>query len=223
MNTEIFWTNTQLEHVHNAEFIQTIMHIKIATTIILVLFLGLRASSQESENVNAGHWNTLYLSAGGQGVLYSVNFDRAWYTGKSRMSVSIGGSYIPVIEPDNPSSTLVAKFSFPVQWNWFHGKRSTMEHGLGLSVLSGWNAVGDADGTDRAHSTSLTAFLKPIGYRYQPKGNGVFIRAYSLIAFKLVEFNPSWSRLLVSHPNYDYTIFPWFGLDVGYSFKVRKK
>lgn len=167
--------------------------------------------------------NTFYVSAGGQGVLYSVNFDRAWYIGKSKMSVSIGGGYIPVIEPEASSSTLAPKISVPVQWNWFHGERSMMEHGLGLSMLSGWNAVGDADETGRAHSTSLTAFLKPIGYRYQANGNGIFIRAYALVAFKLIEFNPAWKELLATHPEYDYNIFPWVGLDIGYSFKSSKK
>ena len=163
--------------------------------------------------------NTVYLSLYGQGMLYSLNYDRSWFSAKNGMSISLGMTYLPDFGSDSPNAPQTAQFSVPAQWNWFHGNRSTMEHGLGLSLLSGWNAVGVGyDGTGPAQSTSLHAFIKPIGYRLQPKRSGFFLRAYPLVGFKLMEFNDAWRSYIDTYPSEEESIFPWFGLDLGYSF-----
>ncbi|MCW5900258.1 MAG: hypothetical protein KIT10_13405 [Flavobacteriales bacterium] len=173
--------------------------------------------------------NTIYLSAWGHGGLYSVNYDRAWRVGRNRMSVSIGATYLPDIGPDEPSYPSVPKYSLPVQWNFFHGEGpSTMEHGLGLSLWSGWNAigpryVGTVHELGPVSSTALYAFVKPIGYRLQPKRHGFFLRAHVLLALKLAEFDPKWDRYSRDHPNREQKVLLLPGLDLGYSFKVRKR
>ncbi len=195
------------------------MLAKVGYTLCVSALLGTTVLGQETGIDPWATSNTVYLSLYGQGMLYSVNFDRAWYTATNGMSVSIGMTYLPDIGSDSPTAPPAAKFSVPVQWNWFHGDRSTMERGLGLSLLSGWNSVGEGyDGTGPAHSTSLHAFIKPIGYRLQPKRSGFFLRAYPLVGFKLMEFNDAWRSYIDTNPSEEESIFPWFGLDLGYSF-----
>lgn len=163
--------------------------------------------------------STIYLSAWGHGFLYSVNFDRAWRVGNGRMSLSIGGAYLPDVGERRSSGPILRSYSLPVQWNYFHGKRSTMEHGCGLSLLSGWNAVsGTIDASGPVHSTALYAFIKPVAYRLQPMRRGLFLRVHVLVALKLIEFNEGWKRYVEKYPDRERQVFPWPGVDVGYSF-----
>lgn len=197
---------------------------KVMSVLLAVLCVGQELSAQMAGDSAATRWNTIYLSAWGQGALYSLNYDHAWRTGANRMSISLGCAYFPETRPDQAASPSVDKYSLPVQWNFFHGKRNTMEHGLGLSLLNGWNAVGNGyDGTGRAHETSLDVFIEPIGYRLQPIDRGFFFRSYILVGYKLIEFNPAWKEHVTLYPEDDRSIYPWFGLDFGYSFKSNKK
>lgn len=169
--------------------------------------------------------HTIYLSAWGHGGLYSVNYDRAWRVGRNRMSVSIGGTYLPDVGERRPNGLIRRSYSLPVQWNYFHGERSTMEHGFGLSLWSGWNAVRERlDGSGPAQSTALYAFIKPVGYRLQPRHRGFFLRAHALLAIKLVEFDARWENYSRDRPNAEQKVLLLPGLDLGYSFgRSRKK
>jgi hypothetical protein len=145
------------------------------------------------------------------------------------MSISIGATYLPGSGTEDASNPSVTKYSFPLQWNFFHGGgRSAMEHGLGLSLWSGWNSIGRrfvGPGLEYgpASSTALYAFVKPVGYRLQPRHHGFFLRVYVLLALKLAEFDEEWERFSLDHPNREQKVLLLPGLDLGYTFKVRKK
>lgn len=158
------------------------LEVTVQSLAAMVLFLH---SASSWGQIDSGHvastGNTVYLGILGNGWLYSVNYDHSWRAGRTGLSLSIGGGYVP----DQPGGPDVSKYSVPVQFNIFHGRHSTMEHGTGLTYGSGWNATTAQGGS---HSEELHLFLKPIGFRYQRGSGGVFIRASALIAIKLVEF-----------------------------------
>lgn len=195
----------------------------------MLLCMAPRLIAQTAMDSIGASRHTIYLSAWGHGGLYSVNYDRAWRIGANRMSISIGATYLPHIGKNDPDHDVAPKYSLPLQWNFFHGAQSTMEHGLGFSLWSGWNAVERHNiGSDHDYgpvrSTALYAFIKPIGYRLQPKHRGFFLRAHALLAIKLHEFDAAWERYSRDHSNAEQKILLWPGLDLGYSFgRLRKK
>lgn len=203
--------------------------LRSAMLLCSCLWVLARLAAQVPEDSVRNSRSTIFLSAWGQGGLYSVNYDCAWLVGRNRMSVSIGAAFWPGSGSDDPSNPSVPKYSLPLQWNFFHGGgRSTMEHGLGLSLWSGWNSIGRhylGPGYDYgpASSTAFYAFVKPLGYRHQPKHHGFFLRVHFLLAMKLTEFDTEWERYSLDHPNREQKVLLLPGLDLGYTFKVRKR
>lgn len=206
-------------------------HNWLRTGLLLCISLCFMAQfvAQSSVDSVRNSRSTIFLSAWGQGGLYSVNYDRAWPVGRNRMSASIGAAYLPGSVTNDPSTPSAPKYSLPLQWNFFHGGgRSTMEHGLGLSLWSGWNSIG-RHSVELGHEygpaspTALYAFVKPVGYRLQPKHHGLFLRFHAMLALKLTEFDKEWERYSLDHPNKEQKVLLLPGLDLGYSFKVRER
>lgn len=190
------------------------LEVTVFRQIAMVLLLQPAVMSGQNdpiESISSG--STAYVGILGNGWLYSVNYDRSWRMKEMGLSMSMGCAYLP----DFTRGPRAARFSLPVQINIFHGHNSSMEHGAGLTYGSGWNAI-NAQGGSR--SEALHLFIKPTGYRYQRKTGGLFIRAYTLVAIKLVEFNDAWALYEKGgggpEPN-----GVWFGVDLGYTFKRK--
>lgn len=153
----------------------------------------------------------------GNGLLYSFNWDQRWHLGGSRwMSLSAGVTF----RPGGEEPTNFPAFSLPLQWNWFRGFIHHREHGAGLTFGSGWYTGTSVD-NDPVASQGIYLFAKPIGYRYQRSENGLFLRFNLLAWARIVEFNDSY----VDAYGYWETppIFPWIGLDIGYSFGAKRE
>lgn len=158
---------------------------------------------------------TVFVSALGNGGLYSVNWDRRWPVGtKKWMSVSGGFTYFRY--PGSDSPTNVSQISLPVQWNWFKGQVHHREHGAGLTFGRGW-FTGSTYFGERLVSNGIYLFAKPFGYRYQLDLGGFFFRAYALAWVRIIELN----RRYVEEYGFWETppVFPWVGFDLGYTFR----
>lgn len=160
---------------------------------------------------------TIFASGLGNGGLFSLNLDRRWrLTGDRGMSLSAGLTYFPLA--NEPVSAHF--FSLPCQWNWFKGQVHHREHGTGLTFGSGWYTDG---GTRSAPivSRGIYLFIKPIGYRLQQVDGGLFVRVNILLLSKVVEVN---SRYVEESGYWERPpVMPWFGVDMGYTFRCRKK
>lgn len=160
--------------------------------------------------------NTIFASALGNGLLYSVNWDRCWHIHSTRwISLSGGLTFLP--GSDYPTN--FSKISVPFQFNYFRGRDHHREHGFGLTYGRGWY-TGSTNFGEPLASQGIYLFIKPIGYRYQPIKGGFFFRLNLLAWSRVIEFN----RKYVEEYGYWETppIFPWMGLDLGYTFRPRK-
>ena len=173
---------------------------------------GVLSSMVDGLDSNTGK-NAIYIGLFGNGWLYSVNYDRSWKVKMLYLSMSMGCGYLP----DYQGGPQASKFSLPIQFNVFHGHNSFMEHGIGLTYGSGWNATTAEGGIQ---SNAIHLFLKPIGYRYQAETGGLFIRVNGLVPIKLVEFNDAWTSY-DSDSNEPMVSGVWFGVDVGYTFEGK--
>lgn len=133
------------------------------------------------------------------------------------MSVSGGFTFYP--GSDYPTN--FPKLSIPLQWNWFRGKSHHREHGAGLTFGSGWWTGWSEDG-DPIASQGVYVFIKPIGYRFQQNNGGFFLRVNLLAWTRVAELNRRYAEaygvFLKTPP-----VFPWIGMDVGYTFRKRTK
>jgi hypothetical protein len=135
--------------------------------------------------------NAFYIELLGNGLLYSVNYDRLF---ADQISGRVG---LMVIGAANDSSA-AAVIAAPIMANYLFGRgNSHFEAGIGVTVMTG--AVENVEGIeDEGFSGAVgTATL---GYRYQRPGGGFVFRA------GLTPFFGGGG------------ILPWFGLSFGYGF-----
>jgi len=153
------------------------------------------------------------------------------------MSVGIGAFYFPFAASPNENYPIEALTIVPIQWN--HALRLggnwSFEYGGGLTYSKGgyiqssnFNLPPDLEGLD-IYSESIHILIKPASFRMQPHGGGIFFRAYGLVVYKWIEMNADLQTYL-DHPNtvpewnlHINEFFGWFGIDVGYTFRARKR
>ena len=182
--------------------------------LIMIVSPSVHACCQTAYDPDALAKNTIYIEAWGNGIYPSLNYDRCWRTGGTKMSMGFGFSYFP-IDSDEPHPLL---FTVPVQWNWFHGGSSSVEHGAGLTYSNGTWYI--RDGTGTLFSQAIHLVIKPIGYRLQYEDGGFFLRGFVQAFVKLSEFNDVWKEYNEDQQKRtDPSISPWFGISLGYTFK----
>lgn len=172
---------------------------------------------QPARDTSAFARTTIFASGLGNGFLYSINWDHRWHIRSTRwMSLSGGMTFYP--GSDYPTN--FPKISLPVQWNWFRGRTHHREHGAGLTFGSGWYTGWSVDGQPTA-SQGIYLFAKPIGYRFQRPHGGFFMRVNILAWARIIELN---QRYVEAYGYWETPpIFPWLGLDLGYTFRHRLK
>jgi len=165
--------------------------------------------------------STIYAEAFGQGLCWSLNYDRLFRTEKRLMNSWTAGL---IIVPKSFDFGDGAYFGVPVSYNWILGKKSHhFEFGVGLTLLaSSWDYWQDRK--------NFYAYLNPkIGYRFQRPQGGLFFRATATALIDLFSssfgqfggngpFFSSWS-VFNNAAGLDYPVFPWPGLSLGYTFK----
>jgi hypothetical protein len=155
----------------------------------------------ETAEATGPRHNLVFLELGGNGILYTLNYDRA-IAGGFTIRVGVG----QVLEGANPIASAddelasVDALGIPILANFVGGgDRHRLELGAGVTLLyaSARSATRYRAATDAGVTTLATAL---IGYRYVPPGGGFTYRA---------GFTP-----LVSAAG----VLPWAGLSFGYLF-----
>jgi hypothetical protein len=151
-------------------------------------------TSSESERTAS---NSIFIELLGNGLLYSINYDRMLM---ENLSVRVGLMYLSLSAADGTESAKVSFMLVPVMLNYLLGSGShKLEIGAGPVVA---HASGTASGTggDLAASGTGVAGTAVVGYRYVPKDGGFTFRG---------GFTPLFSKG---------GFFPWVGLSFGYVF-----
>lgn len=168
-------------------------YTRLLVTSTLALALAWRATPAAAQNGVPLKPNAAYLELLGNGLLYSLNYDRfltAHLTGR------VGLFVLAAQDSDGEGSGAV--LATPVLVNYLFGRGNHhLETGIGATLLAG--AIEDLeDEVDESFSGAVgTATL---GYRYQRPGGGFVFRAGVTPFFGAGG------------------IAPWFGVSFGYSF-----
>ena len=166
--------------------------------LVMVMFGGSISTAQAQNSFSSGSKNFarhgIFLELGGNGFLYSVNYD---YKLADHVSVRVGGMYIGarVREADTRASMVVV----PITANYLVGSGSSrLELGVGVTLARVGGDLGDSEGP--FEESGLGSITSTIGYRLQPRDGGFLFR---------IGFTP--------HFNGD-SIEPWAGLSLGATF-----
>ena len=141
--------------------------------------------------------NVVYIEAGGNALLYSVNYERMIIGG---LTARVGAGFIPAwfpwVDEDDDGALLTV---VPVQLSFVFGPGNHhMEMGAGATFGNASVDIGDLEGSE-----SWVFGTGTVGYRYQPPEGGIVFRA---------TLTPLFLEVL------DEDMFPMIGLSLGRSF-----
>jgi len=173
----------------------------LSSCALFMLFFGTlphHSCAQESTPSSDFARNSIFLELGGNGLLYSLNYDHKFF---DHASARIGGMFLTVAADDpNTLDGRVSVILVPILANYLVGNGSSrLEIGGGL-LLGGVNADASVENEaidEIGGGATLTANL---GYRLQPRDGGFLFR---------IGFTP------VFGPGY---FLPWAGLSLGATF-----
>ena len=138
--------------------------IRIAVISLFVIFFSLQSYPQQKPN-------SIYLELFGNGVVYSINYDRML---SENFGARIGLMYLPRL--DMVFYAFDDLLIIPVMFNFFVGSgNSKLELGGGISFVS--ITGGSVFGFDAAESETGIAGTATFGYRYQSPRSGIIFRA----------------------------------------------
>ncbi|MGB3850438.1 MAG: hypothetical protein WA958_10765 [Tunicatimonas sp.] len=169
----------------------------------LLSFVLITASSQctyaqETTFSNDFARNSVFLELGGNGLLYSLNYDHKFF---DHASARIGAMFISVSAND-PTTVdgRVSVFLLPLMANYLVGDgNSRLELGGGL-LVGGVNADATIDNEAIDDVAGGAAFTANVGYRLQPRDGGFLFR---------IGFTP-----VISSAGF----LPWAGISFGATF-----
>jgi hypothetical protein len=166
----------------------------ISTLTLLLLQIILRAQADSSYLLPKR--NTLYLEGFGQGLFYSLSYERLYRLDKKvKTSIAIGGTLIS--SPDYGWG-----WGLPISYNWIFGQRKNhFELGTGLTYFFEKYDFGTYN---HVYATTRVA------YRYQRPEGGFFFRFsinYSRGLFESVKLNHN-AYYYNTNNRTDYYYFP---------------
>ena len=181
---------------------------KITCAVIFYTVISFSCYSQDSLN-NSFSKNAVFFEAGGNGGLYSLNYDRIIHTkGKNNISIRGGLAFIPKQISGDANEYIIL-----TELNHLHGiNNKFFELGMGLTFFyetytkkdyTTQQGVVREKNENNEDETHLLLFLRG-GYRLQ-RQKGLFFRAAFTPAFNL-------------SGNSDLIFFPWVGISIGKTF-----
>jgi hypothetical protein len=132
--------------------------------------------------------NAISFGICGTGGIFSINYDRAIFE-TDNFFLSAKVGIGSWFSQTNINTHITGNFNFG-------GTEHYLEFGLGGAI-----GLGQLNDCYRYYAS-----LPILGYRIQPKSEGFFFRVYSCAFFKL------------EHNNKDNTLYPYLGMDLGFSF-----
>ena len=169
--------------------------------------IGIYANAQKDSLMAR---NTIFIEGLGNGLMYSINFDRHIYKRDNfKISIRGGAAYIPLSD--------LPVWSFPVATNFIFGDKHHLEFGCGLTYVYGLNSTYDSN-SKLLISSSIYLAIKLIGYRFQINKGGLFFSIGLIPILKIIELNSAYKNtkhFLKSE------FGPTIGLGIGYTIKKK--
>lgn len=140
--------------------------LKISAFLFVGLLMG-SASTAFAQGKVTGKANSLFFELGGNGLVYSINYDRLL---TDHLSVRGG---IGIFSIDDSFGEGVDVTSIPLLVNYLVGNGNNhLELGIGVLILTGSIDIGSFSDTDSgAIGTGV------LGYRHQKQDGGLFFKA----------------------------------------------
>jgi hypothetical protein len=170
--------------------------------------------------------HTVYAEAGGAGGLYSVNYERVFYTKKRlfNFAVGTGASYY---EKKN-GLYIHSIFYLPIHLSFLihHNPSWSSEIGFTPVIAREYSAyTGPSNNYSKNYNPpgtlTLGGLVPHIGYRYQKEEGGIFAKIYfspltfafrnGLLIYQIGIYPNPWEQQIVA----------WGGLGIGYTFKRK--
>lgn len=172
---------------------------------LLLSTIGYNAIGQQPVKNNA-----VYLELGGNGLFYSLNYDKLInLSTRVKLAPRIGFSYLPY-DGGNDFKNLI----IPTELNFLYGKtaqsKNFAEAGVGLTFLEFINGFRNGDKNDPVSKFANVTLVR-LGYRHQKPTGGLMYRAGLLVPITQDEF----SKQKVGD---DIFFRLWAGFSLGYSF-----
>ena len=148
--------------------------------------------------------NTVYFEALGNGITYSLNYDRILAKhGKFALAGRIGGTY------NSATNGFVPEFAFPLEISVLYGRRNhQMEFGAGYTAVHLEEDSNDYLGYYDEDNRPIRFRTLRFGYRYQNSKGGPFFRVGVML-------------LVMDRPNLYHSYWPWGGVSLGYTIKTK--
>lgn len=208
----------------------------------MIFFLPFIVSAQieKKDSISVLRRNSVYGEIGGQGITYSISYDRLFNVKRRvKTSITVGLNFFGTFKTRDYSMYI----GFPVSYNFLFGKKNNhLELGLGVTILNNiysynYEIVTQTNGYSqsfffRATPTDRYLYLTPkIGYRYQRPNGGFFFRVtltpwISIVnSYEEIKNNGKIYKEKVYATFdgvgdfYGSPAFPWLGLSLGYTFK----
>ena len=162
------------------------------------MLVGLIPSVGQAQAMRSAN-SAIYLELGGNGLLYSANYERFM---TPNVSLRGGLSYVSVEGTSGTASASVSLLTFPLMVNYFVGGGSAkLELGAGMTLtkFSGSSSTGFGDEIEEGAFVPIGAGT--VAFRLSPPGGGF-------------NFKIGWTPFF--HP--DIGLFNWGGLALGAGF-----
>lgn len=144
--------------------------IKIFTASLFTICFIFNLSAQLPTKTERYKPNIIYPELGGNGLLYSLNYERIIKQVGSRFfSMRIGYGIIPTNHSGGVEQTL------PLELIWVDGIKHHLEYGIGFTTVLGYSSYS-------AHPVSIIPAPR-VGYRYQAPNSNLMVRAGVALLF----------------------------------------
>jgi len=160
--------------------------------------------------------NNVFVELGGNGLLYTINYDRAgWHTElggiAAKVSVRAGWGPFAFYSTDGLGNSGKAIVHFvPVLANLLLGGDHKLEIGGGVTFVTADGTINFAGRSlDGLESGSVQTFL--LGYRYHKKDAPGLLLRVSITPLRI-------PTSITSNGTFSGPFFPWGGVSLGYSF-----
>lgn len=200
----------QLFQITIKYFKEVLRKFVLAIVLFIVLLFSDLTFAQRRQDVVKLARHSLYFELFGNGGWYSFNYDNLIFSKNGfKMSARVGLSYYLPFTYNNLTAV-----SAPVELNFFYGRKSNVEIGLGCTSLL-------------SNGFYLTPMIR-VGYRYQDPDGGIFIRAGILFVLLNNNFSEQFTFQSVDRYSMGKKIppkLPRIGLSlfsIGYTFKNKK-
>lgn len=172
------------------------MFVFLRRIALSVLLAGAMIAAAPSTSAAQSAKNAVYLELAGNGVLYTLNYERAF---SESVSGRAGLFWMSVDAAGQNSSGSATLNLIPVTANYFVGTNHRLELGAGPLIVRA-SAEASTAGFDAESSGLGVGGTATIGYRYQQPDGGFVFR---------IGLTPVFSSA---------GLLPWAGLSLGYAF-----